>query len=252
MTTIWINLYKIIDIDTIDAFKTKLDEKAHKSAFLLYLVLAGCFIGALITCNLIANKFIEVDFGIPGISPFVISAGVLPYPLTFLLTDILSEVFGRKRTNHVVITGFVVSLLVLLILWMGSVFPAIDGSPVSNDSYNQVFQNSGQIILASMTAYLVAQLIDVRLFHFWKRLTKGKHLWLRNNASTVISQLVDTTLVVGIIFINKKSPEEIVGLIGDGWLFKALAALIDTVFIYGIMYLIRRQFKLKVGQEIAI
>lgn len=208
--------------------------------------------GALITCNLIANKFIEVDFGIPGIDPFIISAGVLPYPLTFLLTDVLSEVFGRKRTNHVVITGFVVSLLVLFILWLGSVFPAIDDSPVTNDSYNEVFQNSGRIILASMTAYLVAQLVDVRLFHFWKGLTKGKHLWLRNNASTVVSQLIDTTLVVGIIFINKKPVGEIVDLIGDGWLFKALAALIDTVLIYAIMYVIRRQFKLKIGQEIEL
>lgn len=208
--------------------------------------------GALITCNLIANKFIEVDFGIPGIDPFILSAGVLPYPLTFLLTDVLSEVFGRKRTNHVVITGFIVSLLVLFILWLGSVFPAIDDSPVTNESYNEVFQNSGRIILASMTAYLVAQLVDVRLFHFWKGLTKGKHLWLRNNASTVVSQLIDTTLVVGIIFINKKPAGEIVDLIGDGWLFKALAALLDTALIYAIMYVIRRQFKLKIGQEIEL
>lgn len=219
---------------------------------MLYLLLAGSFIGALITCNLIANKFITVDFGIAGVEPFIISAGVLPYPLTFLLTDILSEVFGRKRTNHVVITGFVVSMLVLFILWLGSVFPAIDGSPVSNDAYNQVFQNSGQIILASMTAYLAAQLVDVRLFHFWKRVTNGRHLWLRNNASTIFSQLIDTTLVVSIIFIGKKPAGEIVGLIGDGWLFKVIAALFDTVLIYAIMYFIRRQFKLKFGQEIQL
>ncbi|KAB2805328.1 queuosine precursor transporter [Phaeocystidibacter luteus] len=229
------------------ALNADLSEKAQKSAFLLYIFLAAVFVGSLITCNLIANKFIEIDLGFKTV---VISAGVLPYPITFLITDVLSEVYGRKRTNHVVIAGFIVSLFVLFILWLGHIFPAIDGSPVTDDAYNQVFKNSDRVILSSMTAYLTAQLVDVRLFHFWKRLTKGKHLWLRNNASTLVSQIVDTTLVVGIIFYDRESVGTIVGYIGDGWMFKASAALIDTAFIYLIMYGIRRVFKLKVGQEI--
>ncbi|MFT4846034.1 MAG: putative integral membrane protein (TIGR00697 family), partial [Sediminicola sp.] len=165
--------------------------KRNNEAFGLYLLLGGLFITALITCNLIANKFVTVDL---GFKVFTISAGVLPYPITFLLTDILSEIYGRKKTNAVVYTGFAASLFVLMMLYLGSLFPSIEESPVNDDYYNTVFQNSWRIILASMVAYLTAQLVDVRLFHFWKKLTKGKKLWLRNNASTILSQFVDTTL----------------------------------------------------------
>lgn len=230
-------------------FVAELSEKKQRLAFGLYLMLAAAFIAALITCNIIANKFIELDL---GFKTFSISVGVLPYPITFLITDVLSEVYGRKRTNQVVIAGFVVSLFVLLILYVGHIFPASENSPVSTEAYDTVFQNSGQVMLASMAAYLSAQLVDVRLFHFWKKLTNGKHLWLRNNASTIFSQLIDTTLVVTIIFIGKASFGEIGGYIADGWMFKALVALVDTIFIYLIMYLIRKSFGLKMGEEIQL
>jgi len=106
--------------------------------------------------------------------------------------------------------------------------------------------------MASMTAYLFAQLIDVRLFHFWKRKTKGKHLWVRNNFSTIFSQLVDTTLVVFVLFVGELSVGVMTGYILDGWLFKAIVALIDTFFIYLIIYAFKRFFSLKDGQEIEI
>jgi len=218
-----------------------------KEAFGLYLLLGGLFITALITCNLIANKFVTVDL---GFKVFTISAGVLPYPITFLLTDILSEIYGRKKTNAVVYTGFAASLFVLFMLFLGSLFPAIEDSPVNNDYYNTVFQNSWRVILASMVAYLTAQLVDVRLFHFWKKLTKGKKLWLRNNASTILSQLVDTTLVVLVLFAGVLPIETIGSFIADGWLFKVLVALTDTALIYLAVWLIRRRFNLKEGEEI--
>lgn len=218
-----------------------------EKSFYLYLLLGGLFITALVTCNLIANKFITLDL---GFYTFVLSAGVLPYPITFLITDILSEIYGRKKTNIVVIVGFVASMFVLLILWMGSLFPSIPNSPVSSSQYDLVFQNSWRVILASMVAYLIAQLIDVRMFHFWKRLTKGRKLWLRNNASTIVSQLVDTTLVVLVLFVGTLDAETMVGYIRDGWVFKALCALIDTIFIYIIIGAIRKRFKLKVGEEV--
>ncbi|MGB6036959.1 MAG: queuosine precursor transporter [Cryomorphaceae bacterium] len=225
-----------------------MSEKRRKNeAFGLYLLVGGLFITALITCNLIANKFVTVDL---GFKVFTISAGVLPYPITFLLTDILSEIYGRKKTNAVVYTGFAASLFVLLMLFLGSLFPSIEDSPVSDEYYNTVFQNSWKVILASMVAYLTAQLVDVRLFHFWKKLTKGKKLWLRNNASTILSQLVDTTLVVMVLFVGTKPIETIGNLIIDGWFFKVLVALTDTFFIYLIIWLIRRRFSLKQGEEI--
>ncbi|MCT4624228.1 MAG: queuosine precursor transporter [Schleiferiaceae bacterium] len=213
----------------------------------VYLTLAALFIAALITCNIIANKFVEIDL---GFKTFVISVGVLPYPLTFLITDALSEIYGRKKTNAVVITGFIASGLVLGILWLGNAFNAIPGSIVNDMQYETVFANTGRVILASMTAYLFAQLIDVRLFHFWKNVTKGKHLWVRNNFSTIFSQLADTFLVVTVLFIGVKPVGEIAGFIIDGWLFKMLVALVDTLFIYLIIYIFRTVFDLKPGQEI--
>ena len=200
----------------------------------LYIVLVGIFIASLITCNLIANKFVTVDL---GFKVFIVSAGILPYPLTFLVTDLISEIYGQKRANLVVFSGFIASMFVLLFLWLGGQFNAIPSSIVGDETYNSVFQNAWRIIAASMIAYLFAQFVDVRIFHFWKKLTNGKHLWLRNNGSTVASQLIDTTLVVCILFLGVWNGDQIFQAIIDGWLFKMLMAFIDTPIIYGIVYL---------------
>ena len=202
----------------------------------LYIFLSAIFISSLVTCNLIANKFVTVDL---GFKVFVVSAGILPYPLTFLVTDLISELYGQKKANIVVFSGFIASMFVLLFLWLGGQFNAIPDSIVNDDTYNNVFQNAWRIIAASMIAYLFAQFIDVRIFHFWKRLTNGKHLWLRNNGSTIASQLVDTTLVVMILFVGVWEPSKIVSAIIDGWLFKMLMAAIDTPIIYGIIHLLK-------------
>jgi len=202
----------------------------------LYIVLVGIFIASLITCNLIANKFVTVDL---GFKVFIVSAGILPYPLTFLVTDLISEIYGQKRANLVVFSGFIASMFVLLFLWLGGQFNAIPSSIVGDETYNSVFQNAWRIIAASMTAYLFAQFVDVRIFHFWKKLTNGKHLWLRNNGSTVASQLIDTTLVVCILFLGVWNGDQIFQAIIDGWLFKMLMAFIDTPIIYGIIYMLK-------------
>lgn len=216
---------------------------------LLYLILSGLFVSALVSCNLIANKFISIDL---GFKTFIISAGVLPYPLTFLITDLLSEIYGRKKTNAVVLTGLIASFLVLFILYLGGSFNAIDDSPVSDVVYGSVFQNSRKIILASMLAYTIAQFVDVRVFHFWKKLTKGKHLWIRNNFSTIFSQLLDTILVTTVIFIGVKDVDFISGLVWDGWLFKSIFAAADTLVIYILVFFIRSYFNLKKSEELAI
>ena len=201
-----------------------------------YIFLCAIFIASLVTCNLIANKFVTVDL---GFKVFIVSAGILPYPLTFLVTDLISELYGQKKANLVVFSGFVASMFVLLFLWLGGQFNAIPSSIVNDDIYNSVFQNAWRIIAASMIAYLFAQFIDVRIFHFWKRLTNGKHLWLRNNGSTIASQLVDTTLVIMILFVGVWEPDQIISAIIDGWLFKMLMAAIDTPIIYGIIHLLK-------------
>tara|TARA_Y100000588_G_C14008666_1_gene818955 strand:+ start:232 stop:885 length:654 start_codon:yes stop_codon:yes gene_type:complete len=207
----------------------------------LYLVLSGIFIASLVTCNLIANKFVTVDM---GFKVFIVSAGILPYPLTFLVTDLISELYGQKKANLVVFSGFIASIFVLFFLWLGGQFSAIPSSIVGDEIYNSVFQNAWRLIAASMIAYLFAQFIDVRIFHFWKKLTKGKHLWLRNNGSTIASQLVDTTLVICILFVGVWETNQIISAIIDGWIFKMLMALIDTPIIYGIIYFLKGKIEI--------
>ena len=211
-----------------------------------YIILAGIFIASLVTCNLIANKFVTVDL---GFKIFIVSAGILPYPLTFLVTDLISELYGQRKANLIVFSGFIASMFVLLFLWLGGQFNAIPSSIVGDDTYNMVFQNAWRIIAASMVAYLFAQFIDVKIFHFWKKLTNGKHLWLRNNGSTVASQLVDTTLVICILFVGVWESNQIFSAIVDGWLFKMLMALIDTPIIYGIIHLLKGKIDIAEIQE---
>ena len=215
----------------------------------LYLILSAIFIASLITCNLIANKFVSIDL---GFKTFIVSAGILPYPITFLITDILSEIYGKKMTNRVVISGFFASMMVLLFLWIGSQPSAIATSPVSDATYDTVFRNAWRVMTASMIAYLSAQFLDVRLFHFWKRLTNGKHLWLRNNASTIGSQLVDTILVVCVLFVGVWSTGDITRAIIDGWLFKILCAFVDTPIFYFLSWYLKKEFNLGQNEEIEL
>ena len=151
----------------------------------------------------------------------------------------ISELYGQKKANLVVFSGFVASLFVLLFLWIGGQFNSIPSSIVDDVTYNSVFRNAWRLIAASMVAYLFAQFIDVRIFHFWKRLTNGKHLWIRNNGSTIVSQLVDTILVICILFFGVWESDQILSAIIDGWLFKMLMAFLDTPIIYGILYLLK-------------
>ena len=201
-----------------------------------YIILLGIFIASLVTCNLIANKFVTVNL---GFKVFIVSAGILPYPLTFLVTDLISEIYGQKKANLAVFSGFVASIFVLSFLWLGAQFNSIPNSIVDDSTYNAVFQNAWRLITASMIAYLFAQFIDVRIFHFWKKLTNGKHLWLRNNGSTIASQLIDTTLVISILFVGVWDTDQILSAIIDGWIFKMLMALLDTPIIYVVIYLLK-------------
>ena len=213
------------------------DDADDRPVDFVFLVLAAVFLASLVVCNLIANKFLTVDL---GFKVFVLSAGALPYPITFLATDLLSELYGRRRANRVVWAGFAASLFALLALWLGAQFPALADSPVGDETYNAAFSNTWRVIAASMVAYLFAQFVDVRLFHFWKALTNGRHLWLRNNASTVLSQLLDSVLVVLVLFYGVWDADKMMSTILDLWLFKALVALADTpLFYFGTWFLKR-------------
>ena len=220
----------------------------------IYLLLGALFITSLVVSNLIFQKFFywcPVDIEIFGSKLFEISVGILPYPITFLITDLISEIYGKKRANDVVVVGIFASLFSLLIIYVGSHVPATSWSYVDDKMFNKVFGNSAIAVFASMLTYLFAQFVDIQIYHFWKRLTKGKHLWLRNNFSTWFSQFVDTFTIVlllctfGIIdWANFK------GLLISGFLFKVLVAALDTPFLYLGVYAFRKRFKLQVNEEI--
>ena len=198
-------------------------------------MLAGLFLGTLGMLNILGlTRFLQL--GSIGSWPIVVAVGALPYPITFLCTDLISEIWGEQRANQVVWVGLLLNGWVLLILWLGGVLPAMDGS--DDSTFRTIQQLSFGAIGASMVAYLTAQFVDVRLFHFWKRLTKGKALWLRNNGSTLVSQLVDTTAVVLIshygahvlpVQQERSVLPQLLSFIASGYLFKMLAALTDTL-----------------------
>lgn len=215
----------------------------------IYLILAALFICSLVVSNLIFQKFFSWDFF--GIYTFEISVGILPYPITFLITDIISEVYGKKKANQVVTAGIFASFFSLLIVYLANEVPATSWSPVGNETFTLVFGATVVAVFASMMAYLLAQYIDIQIFHFWKRLTKGKHLWLRNNFSTFLSQFVDTFTVLFLLCSFGKIEWELFSaLLLSGFLFKVLVAAIDTPFLYAAVYGLRRTLGLKDAEEI--
>ena len=223
------------------------DQRAAYEQF--YLVLAAIFIAALVACNLIFQKFFIWDFSLFGTNiQFEQSVGILAYPVTFLVTDILSEIYGKERADRVVTGGLIASLFVLGLVLVSSFVEATSWSPVDNATFQRVFGAQWVAVTASMVAYLGAQYLDIRLFHFWKRLTHGKHLWLRNNASTITSQVVDTALVNS-LFAALGTPgvtwERFPVLFMNGVLFKWTIALLDTPVFYAAVFYLRRRFDLK-------
>ena len=232
----------------------------------IYLLLGGIFIASLISSNLIFQKFFfwtpfaflaSPDSGnwLSWLSEytFELSVGILPYPITFLVTDIISEIYGREKANRVVMVGFISSIFIMGVVMVGDMVSATQWSPVDDSVFHRVFGLFGPAVFASMTAYITAQFIDIRIFHFWKRKTNNRHLWLRNNGSTIFSQLIDTLSVLfllcsfGVIDWVRFYP-----LLLNGFLFKVLVALIDTPFFYLFSHLLRKFFGLKLGEELEI
>ncbi len=226
----------------------KLSKEKKEHASLLYLILTGLFIASLAAGNLMFQKFFYWNFF--GYT-FELSVGILPYPITFLITDLISELYGKKKANQVVYAGLMAILFVLLIVSIASVVPATSWSPVNNETFSSVFGLTGLAVSASMLAYLLAQLVDIRIYHFWKNYTGGKYLWLRNNASTMSSQFVDTACVLGLLcFFGAIEWERFSLLLINGFLFKVLIAAIDTPILYILVFGLKRYFSLGLNEEI--
>lgn len=228
-------------------------EKNHRRDA-LFLTLSGVFLTSLVLGNVIGTtKFVTIfSLDLPSwlealtpelvrngsIYTMSVPAGVVAYPFTFLATDLISELFGRKRAQMLVWVGFGMNVFMLLLMSINHWLPNSSGVSGGLDLFEGVYQFMVGNTIASMIAYLIAQSVDVRLYHFWKRLTKGKHLWLRNNASTTVSQLVDSTAIITILYLAGNLGDAIdnVGaviiLILNSYLFKFFFALFDTPLMY--------------------
>ena len=222
----------------------------------LYLILGILFITSLVVSNLIFKKFFyyyPFDVSIFDVKLFEISVGILPYPVTFLITDLISEIYGKKKANEVVVGGIFASFFSMGIIYIANAAPATNWSPVSDELFSTVFGSTAIAVLASMLAYLFAQFVDIQIYHFWKRLTKGKYLWLRNNCSTFLSQFIDTATVLFLLCSFGEIDWSLFsGLLLAGFLFKVIIAALDTPFLYLGVYLFRKRFKLNVNQEIEL
>lgn len=226
----------------------------------LFLFLSGIFLTALVLGNVIGTtKFVtlfsmELPNWLRSITPSIVRdesiytmsvpVGVLAYPFTFLATDLISELFGRKKAQLVVWVGFFMNFFMLFLMSVGHWFPNTGGVSGGIQLFEGVYEFMVGNTIASMIAYLTAQTVDVRLFHFWKNLTGGKHLWLRNNASTMFSQLVDSTAILSILYLagnlgdNVNSIATLIILIINSYLFKFFFALFDTPLFYlGVKFL---------------
>jgi queuosine precursor transporter len=234
----------------------RLDERTlHDRRERVFLVFAGLFLGSLTMLNILGiTRFLNLAWFIEGSTEWkykiAIAVGVLPYPITFLCTDFISELYGRRRANWVVFIGLLLNIWVVLVLWLGGVWPGFE--PEGQEQTGVFFDVRALAfgaVAASMIAYMAAQFIDVYVFHFWKNLTNGRHLWLRNCGSTLVSQLVDTTAVITITHfyakalpINEGEPimGQLLAFIATGYVFKLVMAGLDTgPFYLGAHYLTR-------------
>ena len=221
---------------------------------ILFLSLVGIFITSLVLGNVIGTtKFVTLfTINLPpwlqSITPLLvrdgniyvmsIPVGLIAYPFTFLATDLISELFGRKKAQLVVWIGFFLNMYLLLIMSVGHWFPNTYGVSGGLNLFEGVYEFVIANTISSMIAYLIAQSVDVRLFHFWKRVTKGKYLWIRNNGSTMFSQLVDSTAILSILYFSGNLGDNVVTigalviLILNSYIFKFVFALFDTPIIY--------------------
>ena len=231
----------------------------------VFLVLAGVFLCAMTLLNVIGiTRFIQLG-------PMALAVGVLPYPLTFLCTDLVCELYGRARANFLVSVGLGLNFFILLVLFLGDAMPSVgpeamppwqilqlaepvtlpSGQVVSNSIglYQLIYATTSGAVFASMLAYIAAQYCDVQLFHFWKRITRGKYLWVRNNFSTLMSQMVDSVMVITVTFgaaflRGDIAFQALLVLIGSNYVFKAAVALLDTGPFYVLVHYLRRYLEL--------
>ena len=210
-----------------------MDHLDRKQRFFVYLT--AIFVAALIVSDLIGGKYFRVgglDF----------SVGMIPFPLTFLLTDIVNEFYGTEGARRITYVGLGVAVFVFIVINLAIVLPTSPESPMAGDQFKNVFGWSTRLYVASLTAYLIGQLLDIAIFFFLRRITGHRFLWLRSTGSTVVSQAVDS-LVVSFVFLSgSKSVGFILRTARNGYLVKLVLAVGLTPLIYLGHGILRRHF----------
>ncbi len=186
-------------------------------------VLQSLFVAGLVVSNIIAAKVVVIW-------KLVVPAAIIVYPFTFLLTDIIGELYGKNEADRTVWYGFMASLFAMVVVYAGMLLPPAPFMQKQQGAYELLMGPNRRIVLASLLAYVCSQKHDVWAFHLWKRLTKGRYKWLRNNLSTMTSQLLDTVIFIGIAFwgVVPQLGEMILGQ----YVLKLLIAVIDTPLFY--------------------
>ncbi len=209
----------------------------------IYLILAGIFITNAITAEMIGGKLIDVG-------PYLMSVGILPWPVVFVTTDLINEYFGKSGVQRLSIITACLIAYCFIVLYLAMGIPASAKIPGITDSqFDAVFGQSMWIIVGSITAFLVSQLIDATLFQFFKSKTGGKMIWLRSTGSTVISQFFDSFIVLGIAFYMTgiMTFEQYVSSGLTGYFVKLVIAILLTPVIYLGHFIIKKYIKNDAG-----
>ena len=215
----------------------------------LFVFLAGLFITNAVTAELISNKLIEIPikFNFLGseFGPFVTIVGILPWPVVFLLTDLLNEFYGFKAVRKLSWITAILIAYCFLIVGLSIEIPAVNipGSNLSDDiAYRKVFGQAQMVIIGSICAFLVSQLLDASLFSWIKSKTGDRYIWLRSTGSTLFSQLIDSCIVlyIGFVLPGSLSFAEFMRIAPTNYILKIIIAILLTPFIYLGHYLIRR------------
>ncbi len=211
----------------------------------LFTILGSVFLTALLLAEITGGKLIQITLW--GELDFILTMGVIPFPITFIVTDIINEYYGRRGIRFITLLGMAMVLFALVLLQIEMSIPAAAISPVSHEAFNSVFGVSARIIVGSLTAYLIGQFVDIYVFHYLRRRTGGKMLWLRATGSTVVSQLVDSFVVLYIAFLGPLSAMQILGIGTTNYIYKFLIA----VGITPILYLVHAGVDRYLGHELA-
>jgi queuosine precursor transporter len=158
----------------------------------LFVYLCAVFVACLLLGDVIGGKTIGTPLG-------PISVGVIPFPVTFLLTDIVNDFYGRRGAHFLTVLGFFMAVFAWILLQVTTAIPAHESTYFTQPEFAKIFGGSSQLFVASIVAYLIGQFLDIRVFQFWKGLTESRHLWLRATGSTILSQIVDT-VTINVIF----------------------------------------------------